>query len=70
MNCPCCNGEKSFVTRTARTNREVQRDRQCTACGFRWRTVERLRADWEHARLALDLAKRLQEFGSWDWPGA
>lgn len=60
MNCPTCHGDKSHVTRTARSDVAIDRDRQCVECGFRWRTVEWSHADWDRARQALELAGKLQ----------
>lgn len=59
MNCPNCQHERSMVIRTDGDRHKVLRQRQCCACGWRWRTVE-ITVD-EHAafRLVMKEAEQL-----------
>lgn len=55
MQCPICGHGESGVIRTTAMLATVNRTRQCSTCGHRWRTVEVKQA--EYRWLAAVVAK-------------
>lgn len=59
MNCPSCDFDRSMITRTVGDEHTVTRDRQCSGCGWRWKTVEAKSDEFQKLRALYEAVQKL-----------
>lgn len=59
MKCPSCSFERSVVIRTVGDTHTVERERQCSSCGFRWKTTEAKSSEIQELLALREAVQRL-----------